>query len=382
MSMSSKSRRLLSAFLPAALLLCLPLGAAGGPEPPVALAPAPCPLVKWADLRLRNGTEPLCYPIFAQMQHISGEVTVQFRVSPKGAVQEAQALDGPEILRRPAVEFVRSHHFMPPMVDQKAGEVESKVRVRFQPTWREGAPTPKPLAGYVLHLTAVAGRVPNPDALALEKQVREWLAGMNLHPIKGTPPDPEGTLDLNLDVKCLKGEGGIFLEELTLRVSRSGPGLFPKAWTLTKMAGHRSPEVFKAAIQQALGGFTRDLGFPVPLAPPQASPEGQTAEGLTAPPQGPDPLPESDFKGFRIKRQPPPPPYPLKARGSRVQGTVVLEVAVNSKGIPTTAVALSGPGTLVDSAIGYALSWEFEPLVEGAMPRAQKLRLAMPFRLR
>lgn len=379
------------------LLAVLPLllGAPGNPESAArALAPAqaaiaaPCPYLPWADLKKARPAEPVQYPILAQMQHISGDVTVQFRVSPQGNVHSAKALDGPPILHASAEQFVQSLWFHPPLLNGRAAEVQSRIQIRFKPTWDEGDPAPKPLTGYVLHLTTTAtGKAPKLDQLALKKRAREWLAKMNLKPIDGTPTDPAGTLDLSLHVTTWESGPEVILQHTTLRVSTwADRNVDPakaevprKAWSILKVAGQRNPEGYATSLGRILENFTQDLGILNPGTPGPGEPSASTGQD---PARGSRQIPDQDFSPLKVRHTPPPPPYPVPARKAKIQGTVVVELTIDPKGLPIEAVAVSGPEALVGAAISHALQWRFEPPTLNGSPHFSRFRLTMPFRLR
>lgn len=87
------------------------------------------------------------------------------------------------------------------------------------------------------------------------------------------------------------------------------------------------------------------------------------------------------FEPLKIIRQPPPPNYPQIAKSKGIQGTVVVGVIVNKTGKPIIVEALSGPNELLECAIRYALSWEFEPGTINGNPKSTSFKLTLPFRL-
>lgn len=94
-----------------------------------------------------------------------------------------------------------------------------------------------------------------------------------------------------------------------------------------------------------------------------------------------DPV-EMNFKQIRVKHQPHPPAYPPEAKAQRIQGTVVVVLVIDPEGKVTDAKAISGPQELHACAVGYARSWEFDPVKLKGKPVAARFKLTMPFRLR
>ncbi len=71
-----------------------------------------------------------------------------------------------------------------------------------------------------------------------------------------------------------------------------------------------------------------------------------------------------------ILHQPPPPPYPGEARAKGIQGAVVLNLHINTEGVPETIDAVKGPEELKAGAIAYAKGWRFK-VPKGATPEFQ-----------
>ncbi len=89
-----------------------------------------------------------------------------------------------------------------------------------------------------------------------------------------------------------------------------------------------------------------------------------------------------DFRQIKIKHQPPPPPYPPLAKIAAIQGTVVVELVIDTDGLTEQATALDGPPQLRASAESFAMQWRFEPALLNNAPQKARFRLTMPFRLR
>lgn len=89
-----------------------------------------------------------------------------------------------------------------------------------------------------------------------------------------------------------------------------------------------------------------------------------------------------DLSHIKVKHQPEPPAYPAEAKAQRIQGTVVVELAIDAAGKITDAKAVSGPQELQPCALEYARSWAFEPCMINGKPAPARFRLTMPFKLR
>jgi len=115
---------------------------------------------------------------------------------------------------------------------------------------------------------------------------------------------------------------------------------------------------------------------------------------ITAPSKGADRTPkvasnatspgqaDFDFSQIRVIHQPPAPPYPPEAKAAGIQGTVVVELTVDTYGIPYSAKALTGPVELRPTAEAYALKWKFSPALLNGVPQYARFKMTMPFRLR
>ncbi|HEY3271570.1 MAG TPA: TonB family protein [Geothrix sp.] len=76
------------------------------------------------------------------------------------------------------------------------------------------------------------------------------------------------------------------------------------------------------------------------------------------------------------------PLYPDFARRARIQGTVVLMMIVNERGVPMQVRALDGHPALQEAALQAARQWRFEPARLDGLPVAASFRLTLNFRLR
>jgi protein TonB len=84
---------------------------------------------------------------------------------------------------------------------------------------------------------------------------------------------------------------------------------------------------------------------------------------------------------LKVKRQPPAPAYPARARTNGIEGVVVIDLTVDATGAPVRAAALSGPAELLMTALRFALQWEFEPAILNGQPQPARFKLTMPFSL-
>ena len=106
-----------------------------------------------------------------------------------------------------------------------------------------------------------------------------------------------------------------------------------------------------------------------------------TQTGSLATPATPTAPVEFDFQQMRILQRVDP-VYPPLARLARVQGEVVLLMAVDSRGVPMEVRALSGPHpSLEHEAMRVARLWRFEPATLNGQAVAAQFRLTIRFHL-
>ncbi len=127
-------------------------------------------------------------------------------------------------------------------------------------------------------------------------------------------------------------------------------------------------------------GSRDSLRAPTPedaLRPTTSAPRGTL--GTIAPPAA---MVEFDFQQMRVL-QAVNPVYPPMARLARIQGEVVLLMAVDPRGVPTEVRALSGPHpSLEQEAMRVARLWRFEPATLNGQPVSAQFRLTIQFRLK
>jgi protein TonB len=89
-----------------------------------------------------------------------------------------------------------------------------------------------------------------------------------------------------------------------------------------------------------------------------------------------------DFQQMRILHRVDP-VYPPLAKMAKIQGEVILLMAVDPRGVPTDVKALSGPHpSLEQEAMRIARLWRFEPASLNGQPVTAQFRLTIVFRLR
>lgn len=124
---------------------------------------------------------------------------------------------------------------------------------------------------------------------------------------------------------------------------------------------------------------TQDLsGLQVPR-PTGLVPAG-TGQSTTSEPPGTGQVQYIDMSTVRILHQVSP-VYPALARMTHVQGTVVLMMTIDERGIPTEVQMLEGHPVFREEALRAARQWRFEPARLEGRPTPASFRLTLNFRL-
>ena len=76
------------------------------------------------------------------------------------------------------------------------------------------------------------------------------------------------------------------------------------------------------------------------------------------------------------------PAYPPMARAAHLQGTVVLQMTIDARGVPTEVQVLAGPPAFREEALRAARQWRFEPARVNGQAVPASFRLTLNFRLR
>jgi protein TonB len=71
------------------------------------------------------------YPQIAKEARVSGTVVIQATISKSGQIENLHVVNGPTMLRQPAMDAVRTWRYRPYMLDGEPVEVETTVSVTF-----------------------------------------------------------------------------------------------------------------------------------------------------------------------------------------------------------------------------------------------------------
>jgi TonB family protein len=326
--------------------------------------------VGFSQLKIKQRPEAPSYPPLARLANVHGTVTLRLTIDPLGRIEKAEALDGPLLLRSPAEAFFSQWLFEPVLIGGKPASVQCVLAMPFPPQ----APVETPaIEAVVIQIEAAqAFRSVPVDVEVLRKETRAWLTRNGLKEIGKAGADPKRTLHLKVDVQTLKTPEGILAANLEERCSlladfklkENEPGKAPRIFTFRRFMGQRGEPGFQEGLSGTLQQTLQDL-----LTPGLAN-GGDQARVV-----------DLDFSAIKVRKQAPALPYPTYAKERRIEGTVVLRVSIDPKGVPVRAEAVAGPAELFVHAIDYVLLWEFEPALVNGVPAAARFKMSFPFRI-
>ena len=115
---------------------------AASASPPGAAAPTADAPVDWTQGAVRVGNRvaapskvkdvAIVYPPIAHSARVQGVVTIDVRIEADGRVSDARVVDGPPLLRQPALDSVRRWEFTPTVLDGKSIPVITTMMLTFR----------------------------------------------------------------------------------------------------------------------------------------------------------------------------------------------------------------------------------------------------------
>lgn len=114
----------------------------------------------------------------------------------------------------------------------------------------------------------------------------------------------------------------------------------------------------------------------------QFSRDNRIVDAISIPTEALVDMGKLDFDKYPSKKLNKYPPYPTEAKIRRIQGTVWVDLVVDSTGRTISVGSANGPQLLIQPALLCAIQTRFPPLVREGVPRAYKLTYGIPFRLR
>lgn len=369
-----------------AVLVALSMPVAGivGAQSPAAPSPEGPVSVAWPSLTPLIRPRTPSFPAMARVAGVQGQVTVKVLLGRNGAVAQAEAVDGPAMLRPAAEAWCRQWVFAPVEAEGRPVEAASQITLAFR--MKDLAPFRDAPTGAVLEVEqSPAGAISPADLEAIRAEARAWLVRLGLAPVEAGQGDPARTLAVEVRIRLRYSWDRTPIYEVQARSCRlrdreqafdpaGSRGLGCLSMHVVGLPGGSDTQAgLKGIVDQALGDLSEPRSIPEFLAKPRVPPP-TGAPGRTGPA-------DFDFSQIRVRYQPPPPPYPPEAKARHIQGTVVVELVVDPNGTPIRAEGLQGPMMLVETAIGYALRWRFGPALLNGVPQYARFKLTMPFRL-
>ena len=278
---------------------------------PEVVADAPGVTIEMGGATLMHRS-PVDYPVAARQKGIQGTVVVQVKTDGSGSVSDAQVLNGPEELRRSALQSVLNWHF----TKDAAGSLR-QVSITFQSGPVNDVPAPAPVrvdAGQVLKSIAIEG---------LSDQARaDLLARLPVH--EGDTLSRAQTAQVFQAVKE-------FDEHLT-------PALRPQPNGTLALLIHPSDAA--------------------PPPPPATLVDGAAPGRLRI---------GGNLQATKLVSKATP-VYPVEAKQARIQGTVSLLATIAKDGTIVNLVVISGHPLLVPSALDAVRQWVYQPTLLNGNP--------------
>lgn len=353
--------------------------------------PAPPVAVAFQELKVRFRPPATTYPPLAKMTRTQGLVRVRLTVNQVGEIREVEALEGPAMLKPAAVATFRNWLFEPPI--QEGTPVSAVCEVGVPYRIEDLQPSERTVDRVMVVVEPFPG---NKSATIDWKSVREktavWLGQYGLQVVEAGQLEPDRTVHLKMVIQTVRTPGESYVFNIIGRCSmyedrdfrENSADRFQRVLFFNPISGQKGEQGFQEALENQIEASIRQLVIPPVSAPFRADQvralEGlKTAQGEVRPQAA---VVDFDYKQIRVKRQPAAPRYPANAKSRGIQGTVILELVIDTAGRPIRVDAREGPPELLLSAIEYALRWEFEPALLNGVPHTARFRLTMPFQLR
>jgi TonB family protein len=262
---------------------------------------------------------PVDYPVAARQKGIQGTVVVQVKTDSSGSVSDAQVLNGPEELRRAALQSVLNWHF----TKDTAGNLR-QVSITFQ--------------------SDPVNDVPRPTEIR--------------------PPEPAARVDAGLVLKSITIEGlsdqarADLLARLPVHEGDTvGRAQAAQVFQAVKEFDEHLTLALRPQPNGALAAFIRPLDTLLAApdtAPVQAAGTGRLRVG-------------GNVQATKLISQPKP-VYPVEAKQARIQGKVSMVATIAKDGTVANLAIISGDPLLVPSALDAVRQWVYQPTLLNGNP--------------
>ncbi|HEY3401379.1 MAG TPA: energy transducer TonB, partial [Geothrix sp.] len=250
---------------------------------PVASVPVP---FEFSRLAVRHRPQAPAYPPLARITNLQGTVLLRLTIGANGSVEQAQALEGPALLRWAAEDFLRSWTFQPVVIDGQSSRVQCDLQVPFRltdvPSPGPGVPPSKVVIQLVQDSPEGAMAL---DPSQVQSEIRTWLDRSGLRQVEAAEADPRDTFHLKLEIQTLRAGADLYLcqtrERCSLWADRDLAGNEPgRPWRIG-FFGHvigrkgegGSQELLRSTVRRTLN----DL-----LVPPSRPSQPKTTPGVAA----------------------------------------------------------------------------------------------------
>lgn len=308
------------------------------------------------------------YPPEAKAAHVQGTVILHALISKIGEVENLQVISGPPMLTTSALDAVRQWTYKPYLLNGQPTEVETTITVNYT---LGDSPAPQ----------GQGGGQENPG-------VASEYNGVPLRKIGGGVSSPmviyQVEPQFSPEARQAKFNGVVLLN---LVVDQDG---LPQNVHVLRGVGMGLDEKAVEAVKQYKFKPAMEDGNPVPVAL-NVEVNFQIFDKLPAQSQQSNGAPTNpDLAVIKIGGSVSspvviyqvPPDYSPEAKKAKIQGTVLVNLIVDQRGLPQNVHILRGIGSGLDErAIEAVKQYKFRPAMETGKPVAVELNVEVNFRL-
>jgi TonB family protein len=298
---------------------------------------APGVSVEHAEANLLH-REPVDYPQEARAKGIQGTVTLEVDIDESGAVTDARVLNGPQELRKAALQSVLQWHYAKNM----PLPAKAQVSVRFD-------------------LPAGAVPVPvrkQPVIVPPPAQASPTVGILKIVDLSSLPEE----LRAELQQKLAAYQGQPFNNQLMRQIEREAKGIdkhLAFKWSTTpEMENGQRAYTLRLSLDT---GFGVGGGVATPVlsaAPPVPDSSGNPPQRIRV---------GGNVQQMMLIEQPRP-VYPMEAKKARIQGVVRLDAVIAKDGTMLNLSVDSGHPLLVSAALDAVKHWVYKPTLLNGEP--------------
>ena len=293
----------------------------------------------------------IVFPEGARAQHLSGTVVASVKVDDKGEVTDAQAVSGPDGLRKPVVQSILNWHFD---LDSNSAPRAFEIAVRFN-------------GGQVAPATHLSDSKLIPASVPDEPRTIEYIDLSSLPSSLQSKVSQAGIFHVG-DVITRDSVKSIEPALRNIDDHLRWNGLVRNDKVVVSISLAPQSEPGRQYTVGVLGGIVG--GLP-PAAPASVRPVATPASTSNAPAASGD-APQTIRVGgnvqsanliYQVR-----PVYPPLAKQARIQGTVKFNALIGADGSVKNLQALSGHPLLVQAALESVKEWLYKPTLLNGNP--------------